>query len=382
MAKVLVVGGAGDMGSVACQTLVLDEAVDSVVVADLDLARAQEVAAAIGGKAAALGLDIMDTAALDAALEGVDVVLNTVGPFFRFGPPVLEAAIRTRTDYADIMDDWQPTVEMLELDGRARQAGIIALIGVGASPGVSNVLAAKAMQQLDDATSLHTVWRAGVGIPKAPAEGEDYEPAAAIDHWIHNLAFPIRVWREGSYQDIQPLEQVEIEYPGKGSATTWMCGHPEPITLPRTYPGLRESYNLMTSRPGLIAVAAEICARVGAGELTVRDAGRELIYAKGRRGPAAGEAPDLPGVFVLAEGTKSGVPTRVAVTTNVLPGGSMGASTSIPLAVGAGMIVRGEIAARGVFAPEAAIDPDLFFDRLAAFVETDLPPLDVAVERF
>jgi saccharopine dehydrogenase-like NADP-dependent oxidoreductase len=380
MAKVLVVGGAGDMGSVACQTLALDDAVDAVIVADRDADRARAVASSLGSQGLALALDITDAAALDDALAGVDLVLNTVGPFFQFGPPVLQAAIRTGTDYADIMDDWQPTVEMLEFDAQAREAGIVALIGMGASPGVSNVLAAKAMQQLDTARSLHTVWRAGVGIPRPPEEGEEIEPAAAIDHWIHNLAFPIRVWRDGRHQEVMPLEEVSIRYPGRGSATTWMCGHPEPITLPVTYPGLVESYNLMTSRPGLIAVAGEICARVAAGELTVSEAGVELIRAKGRRGPEAGEAPDLPGVFVLAEGVKDGVPTRVAVTTNVLPGGSMGASTSIPLAVAAGMMVRGEIARPGVHAPEAVVDPDRFFERLAGFVETDQPPLDVAVE--
>jgi saccharopine dehydrogenase-like NADP-dependent oxidoreductase len=381
MVKVLAVGGAGDMGRVGAETIALEGVVDSVVIADLDGGRARDVAASIGPKASAIELDITDTAALDAALSEVDLVLNTVGPFFRFGPPVLEAAIRTRTDYADIMDDWQPTVEMLGLDDAAREVGITALIGMGASPGVSNMLAAKAMQQLDEATSLHTVWRAGVGIPKAPAEGEDYEPAAAIDHWIHNLAYPILVWQDGRYQEIPPRQQVEINYPGFGPAPTWMCGHPEPITLPRTYPGLIESYNLMTSRPGLMKVAGEISERVAAGELSIRDAGRELIFAPGRRGPEAGEAPDLPGVFVLASGTRDGVPTRVAVSTNVLPGGSMGASTSIPLAVGAAMIARGEVTRHGVFAPEGILDPDLFFDRLAAFVDTDLPPLEVQVER-
>ena len=43
------------------------------------------------------------------------VVMNTVGPFFRFGVPILTAAIDAGTDYIDVCDDWEPTLEMLAL---------------------------------------------------------------------------------------------------------------------------------------------------------------------------------------------------------------------------------------------------------------------------
>ena len=70
---------------------------------------------------------------------------------------------------------------------------------------------------------------------------------------------------------------------------------------------------------------------------------------------------------ISAIGTKAGRPTTVGVTTDVLPDGQMGEMTSIPLAVCASMIARGEVTTPGVHAPEAVIDPELFFDRLAAY---------------
>ena len=72
-------------------------------------------------------------------------------------------------------------------------------------------------------------------------------------------------------------------------------------------------------------------------------------------------------MFALAEGTVAGKGRRVGVTTDAMPDGDMDVLTGVPLAIGAGMIARGEITARGVVAPEAAVDPDLFFERIAAF---------------
>jgi hypothetical protein len=125
--------------------------------------------------------------------------------------------------------------------------------------------------------------------------------------------------------------------------------------------------NLMTGRPGLIDVARSLATRVREGELTVSQAGDALLVAPGRRGPAAGERAPFPDVWALAEGTLGGRTVRVGASTAVLPEGHMGESTSIPLAICAGMLARGEITVRGVFAPEAAIDPDAFFERMAAF---------------
>lgn len=381
--KVLVVGGAGEMGRVGAATIAADEAVDGVLVADRNVAGAHAVAISIGSKATAVALDITDPVALDEALRGVDLVMNTVGPFYRFGRPVLEAAIRAHTHYTDIMDDWEPTADLLKLSDDAKAAGVTAILGAGASPGVSNILAAAAMSKLDEARSLHTVWRGGVGLPPTPPPGTHIEPSAAVEHWLHNLSTPAPVWRDGRQQMMDPLTEFTLQYPGLGPIPAWLCGHPEPLTLPLTYPTLRDAYNLMTSRPGLMKVAIDLAARIRSGSLTVEEADRELIATPGRRGPAAGEAPPVPGLFVLAEGTVTGAPTRVVVSTPVLPGGSMGESTSIPLAITAGMIARGEISTRGVMAPEAVVDPTQFFSRLATFSSDpdSLDPLEFSIER-
>ena len=54
------------------------------------------------------------------------------------------AAIEAGAHYLDICDDWEPTLDMLELGERARARGVTAVIGMGASPGLTNLLAMKA----------------------------------------------------------------------------------------------------------------------------------------------------------------------------------------------------------------------------------------------
>lgn len=380
--QVVIVGGAGDMGRVACATVAADPVVSGLIIADRDLGRAQELATAIGSKASAQVLDITDTDALMRVVSSADIVLNTVGPFYLYGRPVLEAAIKARKHYADIADDWEPTMQMLELDGPAREAGITAIIGIGASPGISNLLAAAAYATLDAVESLHTVWRGGSGVPPVPERPEDAAPSAAIDHWIHNLAEPIRLWHDGRYEMADALESFEISYPGLGRGQVWTCGHPEPITLPRAFPDIRNSYNIMFARPGLIEAARAVRDRVRAGEIDVRQGSKEFLLTPGRRWPDAGDIPPFPGVFAYAEGIKDGVPTRVAVKTNVLPEGEMGEITCVPLAVAAGMLARGEALDLGVHAPEGALDPDIFFERLESFAVAlaGRPRLEVSIE--
>src|SRR5262249_47796701 len=125
--------------------------------------------------------------------------------------------------------------------------------------------------------------------------------------------------------------------------------------------------NVMVSRPGLMAALRRTVARVKSGELDVPAGVRALLIEPGIRGPAAGEPPPFPNLFALAEGTVDGHPMSVGVSGAALPVGGMGELTGIPCAIGAGMPARGEIAARGVFAPEAVIDLDLFFARMVPF---------------
>ncbi len=133
--KVLVLGAGGGMGRVSARTVASFSGVEQLVIADLNGEAASKVAGEIGGPAQALQLDVMDKAAMAAALSDADLVFNCVGPFYRFGVPVLEQVIEAGCNYADICDDWEPTLVLLEQKGMAGEKGDTCVIGLGASPG-------------------------------------------------------------------------------------------------------------------------------------------------------------------------------------------------------------------------------------------------------
>ncbi|WP_461154641.1 saccharopine dehydrogenase family protein [Saccharopolyspora tripterygii] len=379
--RILVTGGAGEMGAYACRALAKADEVDVVYVADRDQARAESLAAELGSKASPLTLDISEPDALARALGGVDIVLNTAGPFYRFGREVLSAAIAAGTNYIDICDDWEPTLEMLELDAPARAAGVTAVLGMGASPGTSNLLALLAMNKCDEVDRAYTVWRAS-GVPTLPPDAPDPVPSAATLHWVHNCTEAIKTWRQGVLTDDHALEEISLSYPGRGEDAAWVCGHPEPLTLPRTRPEVKESLNLMVSRRGLMEALQRIATRVRAGELDVYSASVQLLREPNLVGKAAGPAPKLPNLFAVAEGRKNGAPIRAGAQPLILPNANMGEMTGYPLAIAALMMARGEVDRPGVHAPEGAVDPDTYFRELAALVENrpDGPEVEVVTE--
>jgi len=132
----VVVLGAGGMGRYAAQTAAALDFVEELVVGDLDGGAADDIAARLGPKASGSAVDVQNDRAMSKLFSGATAVLNTVGPFFRLGPPVLRAAITAGVHYLDINDDWESTEAMLALDDNARSAGVTAVIGVGASPGI------------------------------------------------------------------------------------------------------------------------------------------------------------------------------------------------------------------------------------------------------
>lgn len=367
--RILVIGGAGEMGAYACRALVDADAVAQVVIGDRDRAKAAALAEKLGPKSTPLQVDLSDPAGLRAALADTDIVLNTAGPFYLFGVEVLTAAIETQTHYLDICDDWEPTLEMLELDPKAREAGITAIIGMGASPGSSNLLAVLAMNECDTVDRILTSWRASAAHFPRAAEGQDYpEPTAAIEHWVHNCTEPIKFWRDGALVDGFGLEEMTLTYPGVGTDPVWICGHPEPLTLPRIRPEVRESLNLMSARRGLMDAITAVAQRVKAGELDVRAASAELLRQPNLSGAAAGPSPSLPSnIFAIAEGSKDGRRVRVGAQALVQPERNMGEMTGIPLAVATLMMTRGLVDNPGVHGPEGAIDPETYFRDLATY---------------
>ena len=369
--KVIVLG-AGGMGRYAAVTAARLDGVSEVVVGDLDGGAARAAATSLGTAARGEVVDVRDEAALVRLFAGAAAVLNTVGPFFRLGPPVLRAAIAAGVHYLDINDDWESTEAMLALDDDARGAGITAVIGMGASPGISNLLALLAMGELEQVDEVI----AGFDLDAAMPETRGARPAAATIHGLHQLTGRIRVFEDGAFTEVKPRQRIAFDYPGLGPRVGWTMGHPEAITFPRRFPDLRASRVVMTMAPLNRIGTSALCALIDAGFVSLdRAAGWvERLEGVGKpvKTPAdyvdemrADPSRRLPPLFALARGRRQGAAATVAAAVRSAPASGMGGATGVPLATALSVLLPTAGQQCGVFPPEAILDPTTFFDALA-----------------
>lgn len=374
--KVLVIGGAGSMGRATVRAIQHFDFVEQVVIAGLDYDRALRFTQALNDdRFSARYLDINDQIDMRAAIQACDVVLNTAGPFFRFGLPVLQAAIDEKKHYCDICDDWQPTLAMMKLHEQAVKQGVIAVIGLGASPGIANMLALKATQQLDQVDTLYSAWRLSNAHNEDDGFFDQGDAAANADaaavHLVHCLTETIPLLENGIVNDHLPLQQRSFHFPNYGKLDLWTIGHPEAVTLPRQFTGLKNCVNGMLGIATIVEDLRTLSDQVRQGKITVDQAAAMLMNDGGRerrRAQLQGlEAENAPGIIAYAEGLKNDVPCRVGVTLKAVPAGGMSAVTGIPLALFLALLHQNAVQGPGVMSPECAIDPNRFFTLLDQF---------------
>src|SRR5215216_6101498 len=214
--RMVVVGGAGAMGRWTVRDLTESEGVDEVVVADLDGARAREAAgwaAARSGsngtaQVSGLALDAADPDGLRRAFDGADVVCNCA--VFALNLPVMEACADSGTHYVDLGGLFHTTRRQLALHERFVAAGVTAVIGMGGSPGVTNVLAALAAGDLAVVEEVEV--RLGVA-DFAPSSAPVPVPYA-IQTILDEFAVPAMAFLDGRLVEVPAMsEQEELDFP-------------------------------------------------------------------------------------------------------------------------------------------------------------------------
>jgi saccharopine dehydrogenase (NAD+, L-lysine-forming) len=370
--KVLVLG-CGEMGETAVQDLFEFGPFDEIVVGTRSVARARDVLGRLGGRpirTSAEEIDVQDEAAVAGLMAGSAVVVNCVGPNYQHEVRVARAALRARVNLVDINDDYEATWEMLALDDAARAAGIAIVLGLGASPGVNNVLVRAAANELDVVDEIHTAWVMSAADPGGPALSK---------HLIHSLSGRAFTWREGRMLEVRSFAdgRERIAFPEPvGELDVFHIGHPEPITLARTFPGVHYADDKATFRPASIN---DLIVRLGR---LVRESPEPLLL-DGRPVPPM----EFAAAYLQRECRRQDVSRDGALRVEVLgrrdgrrrrvvfsTAGRITHGTGIPAAVGAVMLATGRIEGTGVLCPEAAIDAHEFLYEL--FTRRDVAKLN------
>jgi saccharopine dehydrogenase (NAD+, L-lysine-forming) len=375
--------GAGAVGTVSALKFVQEAMLKQLVIADAVSARASLLADRLqDSRVSATHLDAGDRAAVAHTIRetGSTIVLNAALPATNL--EVMRACLDAGCDYIDLASggtdaDGIPKMDdQFALDAEFRAAGRLALLGMGADPGTTNVYAAYAAKYLlDRVTELRV--RDG---DNSVCQGHDgfvaaFSPWVMIDECLCKAVS----YRHGQYHLEDPLTGLEsFDFPELGPLSCYYVDHEESKTLPRFFPeaevvdfklcmdeAMVETLRVM-KRLGL---AGKHRVRVGETSIAPRDLVVSLLpQPKDLAGRMRGKTC----VGTLVRGMKDGEP-RAYYIYNLADHEAVYAElgvqatayqTGIPPVIAARLIHQGRWRATGVVSPEQ-LDPDPFLERLA-----------------
>jgi saccharopine dehydrogenase-like NADP-dependent oxidoreductase len=244
--RILIIG-AGGVGSAAARIAVRRDFFDALVIADYDPSRPRALVEELADpRVTADSVDASDAASVEALIRAhaITHVLNAVDP--RFVMPIFEgcfAAAATYLDMAMSLSRRHPERpyeltgvklgdEQFAQDRRWQDAGLLALVGIGVEPGLSDVFARYAEDELFDEIQELGV-RDGANLVVA---GYDFAPSFSIWTTIEECLNPPVVYEEDrGWFTTAPFSEPEVfDFPeGIGPVECVNVEHEEVLLMPR-----------------------------------------------------------------------------------------------------------------------------------------------------
>jgi saccharopine dehydrogenase (NAD+, L-lysine-forming) len=379
--------GCGGVGSNAARQMAARHPQIEYVVGDRHLAAAERLAGRIGSGARPIEVDVHDLGSLDAACEGVDLIFNAVGPFYRNAAPVIEAALRHRIDYLDVNDD-HDVAERLFADpafaARVADAGIRMIVGCGFAPGMTNVMTRYACRTLQQVDAIHLA----LAVPFVPTL---FTPAV-LAHMFHITAGSVTQVIDGQLRQVPGWSGgCEVPFMAPfGTYPAYYFGHGETVSLAHFIPGVKELTNRLAFFPpsgsekwrALLDqgfAAAEVIPELGISPAQYIGHHLKTAAAQAYFSPDPNAGPSGFANRVEVEGMRNGDRVCVVCEVHGAIGGHRARGEEAPLEsdatptcarIGMEAFVRGEVLGKGLLAPEVAFDAERFL--AAALKESGL----------
>jgi len=391
--RVLLVGAGGVGGSIAL-IAARRGFFEAMVVADYDAARAAEVVASTNDpRFVAAQVDASDVEAVSALLteHRCDALMNATDP--RFVMPLFRAALAAEANYLDMamsLSKPHPTDphhrtgvklgdEQFELAGDWESAGRLALVGIGIEPGMADVFARYAADELFAEIEELGV-RDGASLTVA---GYDFAPSFSIWTTIEECLNPPVIYeRDRGWFTTPPFSEAEVfEFPdGIGPVECVNVEHEEVLLMPRwidagrvTFKyGLGEEFITVLKVLHKLGLDSTTPVKVGGVEVSPRDVVAAVLPNPAQLGDKM-SGKTCAGLWVKGTG-KDGAPREVYlyhVVDNEWSMREYGAQavvwqTALNPVVALELMASGEWAGVGVLGPEA-LPPKPFLDLVNAY---------------
>jgi lysine 6-dehydrogenase len=353
--SVAVLGAAGTIAPAIVHDLAVSDEIAGMVLLDLDADKAATVASEHGGgKATASPADARDVESLAQTLEDAhaDVLLNTAS--YRVNLDAMRAALRAGCHYLDLGGLYHVTGNQLELSPEFERAGRLAVLGIGSSPGKTNLMAAAAVDRLGpEAEGIDSIHVFAAGRDSAAPDDGRLRPPYAIQTLLDELTLRPVVLEDGEPVEIEPLAPGgTVDYGDPiGAGETIYTLHSELATFGQSFGCQGASFRLSLA-PALLDRLERLA-----------DSTPEEV-AQAARDAASPSNETVSVHLVVARAVDGEIITARAITRPHFGLGGSVVSTAAPAAACVRLFARGALTATGALPPERCIDPAAMFAEL------------------
>jgi lysine 6-dehydrogenase len=369
----MLVLGAGLQGSACAYDLLQNPDVKEVRLADLHTDHlAQFLAPFSGDRLIFTPLDVRDREAVGALMRQCDAVMSAIPYYFNY--ELAEQAVDAGVHFADLGGNTEIVFKQKTLDQKAKEKKITVIPDCGLAPGMVNILAEYAIQQLDAVESVRIFVG---GLPQNPEPPLNYQIVYSLEGVLDYYTTLSWVLRDGKRTQVKALSEIEpVQFKGKVGELEGFHTAGGLSTMAFRYEGKIPTMEYKTLRYPGHAKIMEAVRELGLLELNpvdvkgVKVVPRDLVVAAMGPRLTKPNGRDLVALRVFAEGTKAGKPKKIGwelVDYYDEENGisAMERSTGYSLSITAQMQARGEIGKSGVFTPDEAMPPQKYIDELA-----------------
>jgi saccharopine dehydrogenase-like NADP-dependent oxidoreductase len=374
--SILVLGASGQIGAYAVQDLIEMCGEKDIIASSRKMANVKQAMddLKLTKKLKLMELDATNTAKVLETIkkEKVESVVNCA--WYQTNLGVMDACLKGGATYTDLGGFFDTCLKQLELHKKWQDAGINATIGLGSTPGMTNIAGAAGAKRLDTVDKIDIVCAWGNTLPVKEAGWPGYSIRTVLDEFTQESV----QWMNNKYEKQKILGgEKEVVMPDPiGKVKSYFIKHSEPATM------------------GKYLKAKQVTFRIGFPEtdmntfLTLRSLGfadtkamdpysispldyLTRMYQKGveaGRGAPPKEKFEYDMFRIDCEGKKNGMPMTVTyfiVTWNDPERGvSSARDTSVPPAIVAHWQHTKKIKETGVYPAEATVEPEAFFKEL------------------
>ena len=365
--RVLVLGGAGAVCNETTRDLAQYSDFDEIVVADSNLESANALIEEINTpRLETVFFDADDYDSMLKLFPGFDVVVN--GLPWKYDLPVTKACVEVGVNGLDVSTE----EEQWDFDATAKEKDIIFIPGVGATPGITNVMARHAADQMDEVDEIQINF-AAFRCP-APAPGL----LITFLYEFHPRTEERVYYQDGEFVWVGPFEGIKtVNFHGPiGEQEVCYIPHDETWTMPKSLGAkavsVRGCFPPHAMRLAKAMFESGLYSEEPISVKGVETSAFEVIHEILLQLPETKETPLWAyGLVVDVIGKKDGEDIKITHWNQHPPMEEWGGKAAyykniaLPLSIGAQMIARGDIEARGVLPPESVINPKIFFAELA-----------------